>query len=473
MAHNHPHPRWHNRRDDPFNTPNIAGLNGASINANTLATANSLAINTAAAAANTNQPVVVSFSPTNTVTDPAESSTNSGSNLSGSAEHASSPSISMGTVIGACLGALVGAVVLILIGLWLYKRASQPRRRPSTAHKSADKERAWAKMEDNDDKWEGKENKYQQKGVVSVGPMEKLTMFKTATPSLHTTSNSGETNYIPSVTPFSHPFAQYHPNLAKELAEDNNSDLPEPPRRPFLARVEPIPPISWDGDTARDSFLSLSSNPMSPGFDMAIPTPKLTSSEPHQWQSAEVMNFESESEPRGRDNEPRRKSANNPFFGARMSVHSTHSRSRSQSRSRTPSISAGSRSATVPDVITMPVPPASAYTREEKGKYRAVTPPSPASSRAPSTIIAHDPFSDPITPIVPFKAEHISQGSQDRAMASLLAALGPTATANEIEERLRVASMNPSLISESQYTETDGDALHQSWPVPPSGRDPL
>nr|GAT60820.1 predicted protein [Mycena chlorophos] len=464
--------------------PTAAGLTGASVIANTDATAATLALNTAgdAGATNAAEGVQLSTSATNTLipSTPTPTTNTTAPAVDSPAAEASSSSsstISMGTVIGACLGALAGALFLILIGLWLYRRGTQPRRRsPSNAHKTNnDKERAWTKMDE--DRWDGKngsEGKYQQKGIVSVGPMEKLTMFK-QTPSLHTVSNTGDQESLPSVASFSHPFAQYHPGLAKELAEDNSS-LPAPPQRPFLARVEPIPPISWDGDTARDSFLSLSSNPaMSPGVDMAIPTPKLTSSEPHQWQSAVVMNFDTAAEdgPRGRspandsNNEPRRKSANNPFFGSRMSVHSTHSRSRSQSRSRTPSISASSRAA-LPDADTMPAPPARAYTREEKGKYRAVDPPSPTSRRAPSTIVDHNPFNDPITPIVPFKTEHLSQGSQDRAMASLLAALGPEASAGAVQERLRVASMNPSVMSESQYTETDGDTLHQSWPVPPS-----
>jgi hypothetical protein len=72
-----------------------------------------------------------------------------------------------------------------------------------------------------------------------------------------------------------------------------------------------------------------------------------------------------------------------------------------------------------------------------------------------------------MVPIV-FKPEHVHKDSHDRAMQSLIAALGSTAA--DVEERLRVASMNPSVMSESAYTETDADdaTLHQSWPVPPS-----
>ncbi|KAJ7127065.1 hypothetical protein C8R44DRAFT_733725 [Mycena epipterygia] len=487
----HPHVRHlHHRQDTAL--PTAQGLDSATVAEVPQATANSFVFDTdAAKTAGVNTNVVnFSASPTGTFTDtPAPSTTDNSADTVASpsasaATVSASSEISMGTVIGACLGALAGAAAIILIGLWLYKRGNKPR--PRSPYKGPDKERAWGKLDDDEDKWEGKEGKYQQKGVISVGPMEKLTMFKKSTPSVrtaYTTTQDHDQEPLPSVAHFTHPFAQYHPDLAKELAED---DAVEPPRRPFLARVDPVAPISisWDGDTVgRDSFLSLSSNPaMSPGTGMAIPTPQLTSSEPHYWESAEVevMHYDDNGDalPRGRTSvvvesqpaEPRRKSANNPFFGSRMSTHSTHSRSRSQSRSRTPSISSPSKSShTDPASVPMPTPPPAALTREEKGKYRAATPPSPTSSMAPSTIRGHDnPFSDPV---LPFKPDHSSQSSHDRALQSLIAALGPSHNAADVEERLRVASMNPSVVSESAYTETEyGDdaTLHQSWPVPPS-----
>ncbi|KAJ7227113.1 hypothetical protein GGX14DRAFT_418208 [Mycena pura] len=478
--------RNHNRRDDggiPA-APTGLGLTSASIAADTAeTTAASLALNSAAVAdVNTDQAVQFSTSATNTFTSSLTNETDPADAAPPSASAAPSPSssdISLGTVIGVCLAALAGAVLLILIGLWLYKRGTRPRRRPSIARKPADKDRTWGKLDDDhEDKWEGQNGRYLQKGVGSVAPMEQLTVFKNPTPP--TFSKSPDQESVPSVAPFAHPFAQYTPDLAKEFAENGTGAVVDPPKRPFLDQVAPIAPISWDGDNVgRDSFLSLSSNPaISQTIDMAIPTPQLTSSEPHHWQSAVVMNFDppADETQRGRPAvaEPR-KSSNNPFFGARASIHSTHSRS--QSRSRTPSISTSYKSS-APDAITMPTPPAIAYTREEKGKYRVATPPSPASSRAPSTITAHNPFDDPsqllqptspITPIVPFKPDHVSQDSQDRAMASLLAALGPSATHAQVQERLRVASMNASILTESVYTETDGDdaTLHQSWPVPP------
>ncbi|KAF7330524.1 hypothetical protein MVEN_02492000 [Mycena venus] len=505
------HRRIHVRQDDPLDTPTAAGLTAASV-AQTGATANSFVFNTAAAtdpAANHDN-VNFSESPTATFTQPAPSNTSDNSSDASSNSDASSTSpsavssssgsdIPMGTVIGACLGALAGCILIILIGLWLYRRGNKPRpRSPSNAHKAqSDKERAWGKLEDDhEDKWEGKDgNKHTQKGVVSVGPMESLTMFKKGTPSMRTTYT-------------------YHAGLAEKLAmeDDSNAELPQP--RPFLARVETAPPISWDGDTVgRDSFLSLSSNnAMSPGLDLSLPTPKLTSSEPHHWESAEVMHFDHNAQaaveddgPRGRASsvmdptaEPPRKSNNNPFFGARMSIRSTHSRSHSRSHSRANSQSRASSRAASPDPETMPempAPPPVAYTREEKGKYRAITPPSPRSSvhSGASTITgvnsgfnSNNPFKDPpltsglsptIPPIVPlFSAGngHESKDSHDRALASLIAALGPTATTEDVQERLRVAhaSLQPSIVSEvSAYTEGD-DTLRESWPVPPSRPQP-
>ncbi|KAJ7650363.1 hypothetical protein FB45DRAFT_887702 [Roridomyces roridus] len=483
---NHIRRNLHNRLDnaDPLDTPTLSGFGSATVASQPEATANSLVLDGNPGAGPVGNPTGVAFSAsaTGTVTQPAEpalattsSADDTATSAPASAQGSSSSSqISMGTVIGASLAALAGAVLIILIGLWLYKRATNaPRaRRPSNAHK-LDKDRAWGKLGDDEDKWEGKEGKPR---VDSVGPMEKLTMFKKSTPSVRTNyTHSNDHEPLPPIAQFDHPFAQYHPNLAKELAESEMSEVP--PQRPFLARVDAGAPISWDGDTVgRDSFLSLNSNPaVSAGADLALPTPQLTSSEPHHWESAEVHHFAQSAVVEQADDDEeehvrRRKSSNNPFFGARMSTHSTRSRSQSLSRSRTPSLSTPSKtSLTDPDPVTMPAPPPAAFTREEKGKYRAMTPPSPTSSMAPSTILGHgaNPFADPVLPSIAY--EHHSQSSQDRALQSLIAALGPDHSAADVEERLRVASMNPSVLSESVYTE-DGDAatLHQSWPIPPS-----
>ncbi|KAJ7773191.1 hypothetical protein B0H16DRAFT_1409101 [Mycena metata] len=454
MAH---HLRNLHKRQDTGVLPSASGIGAATVAQAGGATAASLALDGAPAnPTDTDQVVNLSVSVTGTIaTSPASTPTDNSTSADSSTASSSSPAaasgsseISLGTVIGACIGAFAGAIFIILVGLWLYKRGNKPRpRSPSNARKApTDKERAWGKIEEDDeDRWEGQDGKPRQKEIHSVGPMEKLTMFKKSTPSMRTTyTNTSEP--LPPVQ-FDHPFAQYHPNLAKELAEDNG-DLGRPPQRPFLARVE-VAPISWDGDTVgRDSFLSLSSNNgMSPGTDLALPTPKLTSSEPHRWESAEVMSYDDNGDalPRGRASSVAvpelRKSSHNPFFGAstRMSTHSTRSRSRSQSRSRTPSFSSPSKtSLSEADPATMPMP----------------------APRPPADVPA-------------FKSEHISSGSHDRALASLIAALGPAASVADVQERLRVASMNPSVMSAyteaSEYAE---DAIRESWPVPPSRPSP-
>ncbi|KAJ7669577.1 hypothetical protein B0H17DRAFT_1209649 [Mycena rosella] len=112
-------------------------------------------------------------------------------------------------------------------------------------------------------------------------------------------------------------------------------------------------------------------------------------------------------------------------------------------------------------------PPPAAFTHQDKGKFRAATLPSPTSSMAPSTITDHNPFSDPIDPIVPFKPEHFSQNSHDHTLQSFIAALGPSHSAADVQERFRVVSMNLSFVSDapSVYTEMEyGDhaaTLHQ------------
>ncbi|KAJ7158828.1 hypothetical protein C8R46DRAFT_1002579, partial [Mycena filopes] len=341
------------RRQDPGAVPTASGLGAPTVAQAGAATAATLALDGAPPANPTDH--AVDFSVSLTGTAPPSTPTDNSTSTDNSTDPAASPShaatssgdISLGTVIGACVGALVGAILIILVGLWLYKRGNKPRpRSPSNANKApVDKERAWGKLEeDNEDRWEGKDTKPRQKEVHSVGPMESLTMFKKSTPSMRTTyTNTLESEPLPPMH-FDHPFAQYHPNLAKELAEDDG-DLGRPPQRPFLARVEAVAPISWDGDTVgRDSFLSLNSNNgIAPGnLDFALPTPKLTSSEPHHWESAEVMQYDHNGDALPREGRASsiaipefRKSSNNPFFGARMSIGST--------RSRTPSFTSPSK----------------------------------------------------------------------------------------------------------------------------------
>jgi len=239
--------------------------------------------------------------------------------------------------------------------------------------------------------------------------------------------------------------------------------------------VENGPPISWDGETVgHDSFLSLTSPAasthavnaaMSPSLDIARPTPALTSSAPHRWESAEVLDFEQEAEitdPSQIDNKnpflpdppsppfERRKSSNNPFFGARHSTHSNHS--------RTPSL----KSIKVP-------PPA----MQDKGKQRAVTPPD-LSPITPFTA-SLNPFSDNIprfqpSHIVMDSTSSAASAQNDRAIQSLIAALGQgrEMTPEAVQERLRIASLQPSFVSGTSMYTDDDDQTVSNFPLPPN-----
>lgn len=349
--------------------------------------------------------------------------------------------------MGACVGALIGAIALIVLGLWFYRRYSQSLKKHAHARRAlaanrnihGDQERRrsrlepWNKLEEGDDKWEGM---YQTKEIDNVAPMEKLTMFKKS-PSVRTayTHKSEEP-----VTFDAHPFAQYHPNLAEELANNDGKAAEMPTSRPFLGRVDTGPAISWDGETVADgSYLSIrstrmSGGAMSPTLNMAIPTPRIVSSQPHRWESAEVVHYEVGESPGDQNpfeygSEQIQKKSNNPFFNAQVTSPQSSSRSRSNSTSKPSS----------------------------KGKERAI----------------EDPFHDDNLPSFPrpFATSHTVQSSMssvtsnDRALQSLIAALD--VSEEEVQERLRVASMQPSFISAaSGYTEEED--VTGAFPLPPS-----
>lgn len=196
-------------------------------------------------------------------------------------------------------------------------------------------------------------------------------------------------------------------------------------------------------------------------LEIARPTPALTSSVLHRWESAEVLHFEQEAEiidpshfgyPDPLSPPPeRRKSSNNPFFGARSSMHSSHS--------RTPSLKSTS--------AVKPPPPA----MQDKGKQRAITPPSPTTPSSAS----HNPFSDDIPRFQPshFAMDSTSSSASaqnERAIQSLIAALGPgrDMTPQDVQDRLRVASLQPSFVSgASAYTDDDVQTV-SNFPLPPS-----
>lgn len=466
---------------DPIAAPTIDGFNGVSTAIDTAsATAtNGLAIDTTApggVGSVTAPPLGISVTPTRTVKPSVTFTGTPSSTSSGPSVASGSSQIPISTVVGSCIGALIGAIALVLLGLWFYRRYvgslkkySKARGRLSLArarNNAADQERSrsrqepWNKLEEGDDKWEGM---YQAKEMDNVAPMEKLTMFKKS-PSVRTayTHKSDEPSTFDH-----HTYAQYHPNLAEELASGGKGpDMPAP--RPFLGRVDTGPAISWDGDAiGNGSYLSIHSSihssnrmdgAMSPTLNMAIPTPPATSSHPHRWESAEVIHIDhgqsaeivDSHNPFGNDSERRKSSSNNPFFKGQEYPERRRSRSNSQSSAHTHS---RSRSRSTSTIARIP--------KASKGKERAV-----------STITSDDPFDDGNVPSFnpPFNISHTAQdsfssvSSNDRAMQSLIAALDVSEA--EVQERLRVASMQPSFIStNSAFTEDD---VTNSFPLPPS-----
>ncbi|KAF8986592.1 hypothetical protein BDQ17DRAFT_1393652 [Cyathus striatus] len=348
----------------------------------------------------------------------------------------------------------IGAIALILLAFWFYRRYLQSlknaakSRHPvspgSGRNARGDLQRRrshlepWNKLDEADqDKWEGMNQTQQMRDsdATTLAPMEKLTMFK-KTPSVRT-AYTHKSDEAPAFD-LPHPFAQYHPNLAKELAStDDLTGVPVP--RPFVGRTNAANEVSWGGETlGQDSFLSLRSTRLS-----------ATTSELHRWESAEVVHFDEGQtaevvyENKGRnpfetEQEKRKSSHNNPFFNAQdFAVE----RRRSTSRSRANSVTVKSPTA--------------------KGKERAIS--------------TSDPFADENTPLPkpPAFIHHAttssasSASSNDRAIQSLIAALD--VTEEEVQNRLRVASMQPSVYSAaSLYTSGGEDEdVTERFPLPP------
>jgi hypothetical protein len=323
--------------------------------------------------------------------------------------------------------------------------------------------------------------------------MEKLTMFKKA-PSVRTAYTHTEEE--PVQFEMSHPFAQQY-----SIYNKGQGNTSVPPPKPYMASNADAHPMPWD-DGAQGSFLSVRtqserlSGSMSPSLSMAIPTPVATSSPHHHWESAEIVNMEGQSaeivNPFADDKQHashQRKSSGNPFFGAHEDVPIRRSRSDSLASGASRMSKVQSISESTESSVHIPVP------RFDKGKGRAVDPfddsnsptPTPsfitaasASNPTINTYLPPVPASNttPTSPLVPPRpafATHVaspsnsSTANNDRALASLLAALDGDATEEDVQARLRIASMQPSINStNSMYSDiTEGDDVTKDFPLPP------
>ena len=271
----------------------------------------------------------------------------------------------------------------------------------------------------------------EKKGDVALAPgFRRTTSQHSSGRSLATDEQVGNQH---NVNAHSLPFAHYHPKLAEQMALD--------PPRPIGS--DDRTNNSLDGST-NGTFLSLGtvhieSGKMSPTFSAAKMTPPATASKLHRWESAEVVDPEAHGQevevhddPFAEDSTPTtysptetfgdRKSFHNPFFNAHPGVHSRR----------------------------------------------------PSTVRKTSTMsISSDPFNKDevvVTMPAPKFVSHAAQDSSsssgsignEKAMRSLIAALD--LPQEVIEERLRIASMNPSEIS--RYSTGMDSTVEYGMPVP-------
>ncbi|TFK49605.1 hypothetical protein OE88DRAFT_1809338 [Heliocybe sulcata] len=425
----HISPRYPHRRQVPSLSA-VAGINTAGT---TLAVpqpiqTGSLVIDQSATADGNDVPaqlptitITSSNSPTPTTVAPTASS----SPVSSSSGDSDIP---VGTVVGACIGAFAALGLLILLVIWCGKRDKDVRKHADRNLSGEGARRRsrlepWAKLGDDEDKWEGMHSQTSHVQTREIED-EKFNMFKKS-PSVRTRASEKSTSEyeLPPV-----PVSSYYPGLAEEL-----SGIPPP--RPFVGRADTEPTMSWGSETVGDdSFLSMRSlrmsqnSAMSPVKDLAIPTPPATiyGAHDHKWESAEVIRPEEGeiSNPFEDDSLQRRKSVNNPFFGAQ------------DCRPRSKSLRASRSANPFGDENGVQVPQKAATKHATRNVDSVMT------ARSSVTY------------------------TTDRAMRSLIAALQLPAGVSEDDEKLR-ASVQPSMRTISTYGDDDEITSVAQFPLPP------
>ena len=156
----------------------------------------------------------------------------------------------------------------------------------------------------------------------------------------------------------------------------------------------------------------------------AIPTPEATSLQSHKWETAEVVQYEGPSaevvEPSAQDKEARR-SMHNPFFGSQEYIRS---RSDSHADEKSPNAKGKER---MHDSMTSSM--------LSSDPFEAL------ASQLPRPVLTHHQATD----------SSASAESKTRALQTLMGAL--ELSEDEIRERLRVASMQPSEFSTPIHDE--------------------
>ena len=224
-------------------------------------------------------------------------STETGATSPTSSSSSSSPSLSTGAVVGITVGAFVVVIVAMFAFYANFKRRTASRARRTTARGPPRVVRGAGGGSGS-----GKEKQRRPKGGVDHGDSKerpisgatnittgKIALFEKDL-SVRSVSDekidvSGSDNtFDPSAMP---DFTKYH-----TAHTGGPSNLP--PSRPFAAREEGSPVVSWDSDAASaDPLLSLrasASGTMSPSSVTARQTPRtIGESALHHWESAEVL----------------------------------------------------------------------------------------------------------------------------------------------------------------------------------------
>ncbi|KAH6908980.1 hypothetical protein BKA70DRAFT_1426132 [Coprinopsis sp. MPI-PUGE-AT-0042] len=348
------------------------------------------------------------------------------------------------------------------------QEAPAPRWKPGAGEGRNSK--TWDRLDSGEfeDKWDGKEgasatapSTRKLPDHLTVPPLEKMDMFKKS-PS--TSSHHGASSDDQHGSAFEmqhHPYSQVNASTPK-VPEARDLLGREPHNA--LGQIDSGPPISWASSPSQTSFLSaarIESGAMSPTFGMAIPTPPATRSQPHRWESAEVVNL------------PEERACTIRFFSGGGSDHYPAKRARSTSqtapRSRSNSQStARSRSNSNATITQQP-----ALSTPAMPVPDIVMPQYTDDNR-----LSMDPFNDPL-PVPPTFARHQATGSassaasNERAIRQLVAAAGIDLNEDEVQRRLKAVSMQPSVISnsgDSMYTDADPDLAEEalkSFPQPP------
>ncbi|KAH9856555.1 hypothetical protein C2E23DRAFT_881900 [Lenzites betulinus] len=446
------------------------GISGALTVGTTPIDTASLAFNTAAPTVAISAPPLVSgqsitLTPSSSVTPTPSASASAGVDTASSATKGSQ--LSLGVVIAICVGCFIGVVLIICFVYAWYRRSTD--KLSAAARRNAEGHAQQQRTQTRDFNRLGDSEKHAG-GNPPLAPSapppatpeahesdeKNFSMFK-KTPSVrtaYTTKSNTDEDQVTDLPPFD--FTKYHPSLAQELALEH-------PDKPFAARQ--TSGVSWDGETlGDDSFLSMhnsvrvESGTMSPTMVMAKMTPPATVSAEHKWESAEVVNIEEFPAAAPQSRNPfaemaeERRSRNNPFFNA-QDMHRTSRAIRSRSNSRA-SRTSRAHSLVRPDSHV--APPTNPFL-----DLQEAVPVSSIEINTPEMLSPNTGL--PQKPSVPSGSSADAFGS-GRAMESLIAALD--LTKEEVEERLRVVSMQGSLISAYSNDESD-IATVREFPLPP------